>query len=66
MYIGGLFNENKDKRLTIEGEGNSLKLEGSKKGLVTVDKVVGNTMVNIVSTYDLEKIYPNKRSTNWR
>lgn len=55
LYVKGLFNENKDGRLTIEGEGNSLKLEGSKEGLVTVDKVVGNTMVNIVSTYDLEK-----------
>lgn len=47
-YISGLFNENNDKRLTLEGEGNSLKLEGSKEGLVEVDKVVGNTLVNIL------------------
>ena len=47
IYVQGLFNENNDKRLTLEGEGNSLKLEGSKEGLVTVDKVVGNTLVNM-------------------
>ena len=50
-YISGLFNENIDKRLTIEGGGNSLKLEGSKKGLVEVNKVVGNTFVNISPYY---------------
>lgn len=48
-YISGLFNENNDKRLTLEGEGNSLKLEGSKEGLVEVDKVVGNTLVNLAT-----------------
>lgn len=48
VYINGLFNENNDKRLSIEGEGNSLKLEGSKEGLVEVNKVVGNTLVNIM------------------
>lgn len=47
VYVKGLFNENADGRLSIEGEGNNLKLEGSKEGLVTVDKVVGNTLVNI-------------------
>lgn len=47
VKLEGLFNENNNGRLTIEGEGNSLKLEGSKEGLVTVDKVVGNTMVNL-------------------
>ena len=47
VYLNGLFNENKDGRLSVEGEGNSLKLEGSKEGLVTVDKVIGNTLVNI-------------------
>ena len=47
VYVQGLFNENNDKRLTIEGEGNSLKLEGSKEGLVEVNKVVGDTLVNI-------------------
>nr|DAE54148.1 MAG TPA: chromosome segregation ATPase [Caudoviricetes sp.] len=47
VYIQGLFSENKDGRLTLEGEGNSLKLEGSKEGLVTVDKIVGNTMFNL-------------------
>lgn len=49
VKLEGLFNENNNGRLTIEGEGNSLKLEGSKKGLVTVDKVVGNTMVNLAT-----------------
>ena len=48
VYINGLFNENKDGRLSIEGEGNDLKLEGSKQGLVEVDKVVGNTLVNLI------------------
>ena len=52
VYIGGLFNENKDGRLSVEGEGNDLKLEGSKQGLVEVDKVVGNTFVNIMSSDD--------------
>lgn len=47
VYVKGLFNENNDKRLSIEGKGNSIKLEGSKKGLVTVDKIIGNTLVNI-------------------
>lgn len=47
VYLSGLFNENKDGRLSVEGEGNDLKLEGSKEGLVEVDKIVGNTMVNI-------------------
>ena len=54
VYIGGLFNENKDGRLSVEGEGNSLKLEGSKQGLVEVDKVVGNTFVNIANFSDKE------------
>lgn len=49
VYISGLFNENNDKRLSIEGEGNSLKLEGSKKGLVEVESIVGDTLVNIKS-----------------
>lgn len=47
VYINGFFNENKDGRLSVEGEGNDLKLEGSKAGLVEVDKVVGNTLVNL-------------------
>lgn len=55
VYVQGLFNENNDKRLTIEGEGNSLKLEGSKEGLVTVDKVVGNTFVNLGTPFDSNK-----------
>lgn len=49
VYVSGLFNENNDKRLTIEGEGNSLKLEGSKQGLVEVEKIVGDTMVNLAT-----------------
>lgn len=47
VYINGLFNENADGRLSITGEGNSVKLEGSKQGLVEVGKVVGNTLVNL-------------------
>ena len=54
VYINGLFNENKDGRLSVEGEGNDLKLEGSKEGLVEVDKVVGNTFVNIANFSDKE------------
>lgn len=46
VYLGGLFNENSDGRLSVNGEGNDLKLEGSKAGLVTVDSVVGNSLVN--------------------
>lgn len=53
VYINGLFNENKDGRLSVEGEGNDLKLEGSKEGLVTVDKIVGNTLVNLSPHYTL-------------
>ena len=49
VMLGGLFNENADGRLSIEGEGNSVKLEGSKEGLVEVEKVVGDTMVNLAS-----------------
>lgn len=37
VVINGLFNENTDGRLSIEGEGNDLKLEGSKDGLVDVE-----------------------------
>lgn len=48
VYINGFFNENKSDRLTIEGEGNDLKLEGSKKGLVEVERIVGDTTVNIM------------------
>lgn len=46
VVLGGLFNENADGRLNITGEGNSLKLENSKDGVVEVKKVVGNTFVN--------------------
>ena len=46
VFINGLFNENNNKRLTIEDEGNDIKLEGSVEGLATVDKIVGNTTVN--------------------
>ena len=49
VYINGLFNENADGRLSITGEGNSVKLEHSKEGLVEVDKVVGETLVNLCS-----------------
>ena len=60
VYINGLFNENADGRLTIEGEGNSVKLEGSKQGLVEVEKVVGNTLINI---YDINKVVFNNQAT---
>lgn len=55
--LGGLFNENADGRLSIEGEGNSVKLEHSKEGLVEVEKVVGNTLVNIMP--NINTISPN-------
>lgn len=61
VYISGLFNENKDGRLSVEGEGNSLKLEGSKKGLVTVDKVVGDTTKSI--PINLKTNLPNVQGT---
>lgn len=53
VYLNGLFNENNDGRLTINGEGNDLKLEGSKAGLVTVDSVVGNTVNNLIQKNSL-------------
>lgn len=53
VYINGLFNENKDGRLSVEGEGNDLKLEGSKEGLVEVDKIVGNTLVNLFDNHSI-------------
>ena len=65
VYISGLFNENNDKRLSIEGEGNSLKLEGSKQGLVTVDKVVGDTFVNIGYEKTNVKASQNSNSGYW-
>ena len=49
FYINGLFNENTDKRISVEEEGNEIKLEGSKKGFVEIDKIVGNTLVNRVN-----------------
>lgn len=47
VALSGLLNESSDKRLAIEGEGNYLKLEHSKDGVVEVNSVVGNTMVNL-------------------
>ena len=47
VMLNGLFNENADGRLTIEGEGNNIKLEGSKDGVIEVKKAVGNTLVNL-------------------
>lgn len=46
VVLNGLFNENADGRLSIESEGNSVKLENSKEGVVEVNSVVGDTMVN--------------------
>lgn len=65
IYIGGLFNENKDGRLSVEGEGNNLKLEGSKAGLVEIDKVVGNTLVNIGYEKISVKASQNSNSGLW-
>lgn len=56
IYLKGLFNENKDKRLSVEGEGNSLKLESSVEGLVTVDKVEGDTLVNLFKKFNSNKV----------
>lgn len=50
VMLNGLFNENADGRLSITGEGNSVKLEHSKDGIIEVEKVVGNTMCT--SYYD--------------
>lgn len=59
VYLNGLFNENADGRLSINGEGNNLKLEGSKAGLVTVDSVVGNSLANCFKGFD---VYKDKHS----
>ena len=47
IMLSGLFNENADGRLSTEESGNDIKLIGSKQGLVEIEKVVGNTLVNI-------------------
>lgn len=47
VALSGLLNESGDKRLAITGEGNHLKLEHSKDGVVEVNSVVGNTLVNL-------------------
>ena len=44
----GLLSENSDGRLSIDGEGNHIKLEGSKDGVIEVKKAVGNTLVNLL------------------
>lgn len=58
FYINALYNENTDGRLSIEEEGNYLKLEGSKQGLVEVNLVVGDTLVNKSIKFN-KKITPN-------
>lgn len=50
VALSGLLNESGDKRLAITGEGNHLKLEHSKDGVVEVNSVVGNTLVNELGT----------------
>lgn len=55
FYINGLFNENEDGRVSIEEKGNDIKLESSRKGFVEVDKIVGNTMVNLAVSDNFEK-----------
>ncbi|MGL5649912.1 MAG: hypothetical protein ACRDDY_18935, partial [Clostridium sp.] len=53
VVMSGLLNEGGDGRLSIEGEGNSVKLEHSKDGVCEVGKVVGNTLVNLFSNLDM-------------
>lgn len=50
VVLGGLLNESGDKRLAITGEGNHLKLEHSKDGVIEVNSVIGNTLVNLSGT----------------
>lgn len=47
IYIDALLNEGKNKRITITEAGNEIKLTGNSEGFVTVDKVVGDTLVNL-------------------
>lgn len=79
VMLNGLFNENADGRLTIDGEGNHIKLEHSQEGIIEVNKVVGNTLVNLYKNHiknfhadyifanseslDLTKIKPNTKYT---
>lgn len=55
VFLNGLLNENSDGRLSINGAGNELKLEGSKEGLVVVDNLTGDSLVNICTSYDPSK-----------
>lgn len=57
VMLNGLFNENADGRLSITSEGNNVKLEHSKDGIIEVEKVVGNTLVNIMP--NINTISPN-------
>lgn len=56
--LNGLFNENGDKRLSIEGSGNSVKLDNSKDGTIEVGKVVGDTLVNLWKDTCYRKFVP--------
>ncbi|MGL5765158.1 MAG: BppU family phage baseplate upper protein [Sarcina sp.] len=60
IVMQGLLNEGGDSRLSISGEGNSIKLEHSKDGLCEVGKVIGNTMVNIVKNGAVKKTFNNE------
>lgn len=73
-YLNGLFNEQNDKRLAISGEGNMLVLEGSKEGLVELEGIEGNSLVNLISektlTFESRDInvklsYPLKRGVTY-
>ena len=62
VYLDGLFGNSADDVLSIEGEGDNLKLEGSKVGYVEVEKLVGNTLVNLSNQKDkvtITKKYDN-------
>ncbi|MDB2050311.1 hypothetical protein, partial [Clostridium perfringens] len=68
VFLQGLMNENSDGRLTVESAGNNLKLEGSKQGLVTVENVVGNSLVNLyenkTKVFNTGVIYSKNESIN--
>lgn len=57
IYINALLNEGKNKRITITEKSPELKLTGNSEGFVTVDKMVGDTLVNIHPSQSYGFIY---------
>lgn len=57
IYINALLNEGKNKRITITEKSPELKLTGNSEGFVTVDKMVGDTLVNIHPSQSYYFIY---------